>query len=80
MKKTLERIYRLMTTEYGQEETDAANRAYDDLKKRAGKDTVGEGVDFERIRRITGYLVGDSRRWNDAKAAELRDRVKHSVR
>jgi hypothetical protein len=36
-------------------------------------------VPFERIRRITGYLVGDMTRWNDAKAAEERDRVKHGV-
>ena len=33
-------------------------------------------VGFERIRRITGYLVGDLRRFNDAKASEVRDRVK----
>ena len=33
---------------------------------------------FERIRRITGYLVGTIDRWNDAKQAEERDRVKHS--
>jgi anaerobic ribonucleoside-triphosphate reductase len=32
---------------------------------------------FARIRRITGYLVGDTNTWNDAKAAELADRVKH---
>ena len=32
---------------------------------------------FERIRRITGYLVGTMERWNDAKRAEERDRVKH---
>lgn len=38
-----------------------------------------ERVPFERIRRITGYLVGDMARFNDAKAAEVRDRVKHSV-
>lgn len=38
---------------------------------------VGEGVKFERIRRITGYLVGDISRWNNGKAAELHDRVKH---
>ena len=36
-------------------------------------------VPFERIRRITGYLVGTMDRWNDAKAAEERDRVKHPV-
>ena len=34
---------------------------------------------FERIRRITGYLVGTLDRFNDGKAAEERDRVKHSV-
>ncbi|WP_010249565.1 anaerobic ribonucleoside triphosphate reductase [Acetivibrio cellulolyticus] len=33
---------------------------------------------FERIRRITGYLVGTLERFNDAKKAEVRDRVKHS--
>lgn len=33
---------------------------------------------FEKIRRITGYLVGDMTRWNDAKAAEEADRVKHA--
>ena len=39
---------------------------------------VGEGVKFERIRRITGYLVGTMDRWNNAKRAEERDRVKHA--
>ena len=34
---------------------------------------------FERIRRITGYLVGTMDQWNDAKRAEERDRVKHSL-
>ncbi|HIX57212.1 MAG TPA: hypothetical protein H9850_07050 [Candidatus Anaerobiospirillum pullistercoris] len=38
---------------------------------------VGEGVKFERIRRVTGYLVGTLDRFNDAKRAEERDRVKH---
>ncbi len=38
---------------------------------------VGQGVKFERIRRITGYLVGTTDRWNDGKKAEERDRVKH---
>lgn len=32
---------------------------------------------FERIRRITGYLVGSTERWNNAKRAEEHDRVKH---
>jgi len=34
---------------------------------------------FERIRRITGYLVGTIDRWNDAKRAEEHDRVKHGI-
>ena len=34
---------------------------------------------FERIRRITGYLVGTIDNWNDAKQAEERDRVKHNL-
>lgn len=34
---------------------------------------------FERLRRITGYLVGTLDRWNDAKKAEEKARVKHSV-
>lgn len=36
-------------------------------------------VPFERIRRITGYLVGTLDKWNNAKRAEERDRVKHTV-
>lgn len=36
-------------------------------------------VPFERVRRITGYLVGTMDHWNDAKTAEERDRVKHSL-
>ncbi|NLB15628.1 MAG: anaerobic ribonucleoside triphosphate reductase [Clostridiales bacterium] len=35
---------------------------------------------FDRIRRITGYLVGTVDHWNDAKRAELGDRVKHGAR
>ena len=38
---------------------------------------IDEGVPFERIRRITGYLVGTLDRFNDAKRAEERERVKH---
>ena len=40
---------------------------------------IGEGVGFERIRRITGYLVGTLDRFNNGKRAEEHDRVKHSV-
>jgi len=38
---------------------------------------IGKGVKFQRVRRITGYLVGTLDRFNDAKRAEERDRVKH---
>lgn len=39
---------------------------------------VGEGVGFERIRRVTGYLSGDVKHFNNGKRAEEKDRVKHS--
>ena len=38
---------------------------------------VGQGVKFERIRRVTGYLVGTLDRFNNGKRAEEHDRVKH---
>lgn len=38
-----------------------------------------EPVSFERIRRITGYLVGTMDNWNNAKRAEEADRVKHET-
>ena len=40
---------------------------------------VGENIKFDRIRRITGYLVGTTDRFNNAKRAEERDRVKHGL-
>lgn len=46
---------------------------------RLANNRVGVGVKFERIRRITGYLVGTLDRFNNAKAAEVRDRVKHTI-
>ena len=39
---------------------------------------VGEGKGFERIRRVTGYLAGDVKRFNNGKRAEEKDRVKHT--
>ena len=36
-------------------------------------------IPFNRIRRITGYLVGTLERFNNGKRAEERDRVKHDV-
>lgn len=40
---------------------------------------TSKGVPFKRIRRITGYLVGSLDRFNNAKRAEERDRVKHDA-
>ena len=38
-----------------------------------------DAVPFQRIRRITGYLVGDLGRFNDAKLSEVEDRVTHDM-
>lgn len=38
---------------------------------------VGEGLRFQRVRRVTGYLTGSLERFNNAKKAEVSDRVKH---
>ncbi len=48
-------------------------------KNEAGKKVTGEGIEFERIRRITGYLVGTVERFNNGKRAEEADRVKHTT-
>lgn len=42
--------------------------------------TLTGNVPFQRIRRITGYLVGTTERFNDAKRAEEKDRVKHDAK
>jgi len=42
-----------------------------------GRSESEEGVSFQRIRRITGYLVGSLERFNNAKRAEVHDRIKH---
>ena len=55
----------LMDFKAAKDKTEAKNRL------------IGEGVKFQRVRRITGYLVGTLDRFNDAKRAEERDRVKH---
>ena len=40
---------------------------------------IGTGLKFQRIRRITGYLVGSLERFNNAKRAEESERAKHNV-
>lgn len=49
------------------------------IKLKVENGMVGQDVGFERIRRITGYLVGTLDRFNDAKRAEVRDRVIHET-
>ncbi|MDE7064316.1 MAG: hypothetical protein K2O70_02450 [Desulfovibrionaceae bacterium] len=48
-------------------------------KQLADAKKIGVNVGFERTRRITGYLVGTLDRFNNAKRAEERDRVKHGI-
>lgn len=55
------------------------NGVIDDVCPRCGR-TEEDGIKFERIRRITGYLVGTIDRFNDAKLSEVKDRVKHGIK
>ena len=50
-----------------------------DVCPKCGRNEHDSNIKFERIRRITGYLVGTLDRFNDGKAAEERDRVKHGI-
>ena len=50
-----------------------------DTCPRCGRKEGSDGIPFERIRRITGYLVGTLDKWNNAKKAEEHDRVKHGL-
>ena len=50
-----------------------------DVCPKCGRRESESPIKFERIRRITGYLVGTLERFNDAKRAEERDRVKHGL-
>jgi ribonucleoside-triphosphate reductase (formate) len=52
------------------------NGIIDDTCPKCGR-TEEDGAAFERIRRITGYLVGTLDRFNNAKRSEVKDRVKH---
>ena len=53
---------------------EAAKKYYDDHRE-----WFDSSVYFERLRRITGYLVGSLERWNDGKKAEEKARVKHGL-
>ncbi len=50
-----------------------------DVCPKCGRKETDGGPPFERIRRITGYLVGSVNRFNNAKKAELEDRLKHHL-
>ena len=50
------------------------------MERKTKEEKLGQGVSFQRIRRITGYLVGTMEQWNNAKRAEERDRVKHRMK
>lgn len=47
--------------------------------QQSGENIIGKGTMFDRIRRITGYLVGSLDRFNNAKKKEVIDRVKHGI-
>ena len=53
------------------------SKLFKDMAVKQAESLVGEGVKFQRFRRITGYLVGTLDRFNNAKRAEVGDRVKH---
>ncbi len=54
------------------------NGVIDEVCPKCGR-TEDDGIKFERIRRITGYLVGTIDRFNNAKLAEVKDRTKHGL-
>lgn len=68
----------MMEKEEGRKVVEISIRSTDNPEE-YGITPVFERVPFQRIRRITGYLVGDLGRFNDAKRAEVEDRVKHTT-
>ena len=57
----------------------SSDKNTDNISNAVNKETrmIGEGINFDRIRRITGYLVGLLNRFNNAKLCEVKDRVCH---
>lgn len=68
----------MMEKEEGRKVVEISIRSTDNPEE-YGITPVFEKIPFQRIRRITGYLVGDLGRFNDAKRAEVLDRVKHTT-
>ena len=69
---------RMMEQEEGRKVTEISVRSTDNPDE-YGITPVFEKIPFQRIRRITGYLVGDLGRFNNAKRAEVLDRVSHNI-
>ena len=69
---------RMMENEEGRKVVEIYIRSTDNTEE-YGITPVFEKVPFQRIRRITGYLVGDLGRFNNAKRAEVLDRVSHKI-
>lgn len=85
IKVTGEEITEQEQQAYIRHATDKYGAALSGVEIKVGKENVEmtyhlNGQPFERIRRITGYLVGSLDRWNNAKQAEEKDRVKHGER
>lgn len=68
----------MMEREEGRKVVEISIRSTDNTEE-YGITPVFEKVPFQRIRRITGYLVGTLDRFNNAKRAEVEDRVKHGM-
>ncbi len=49
------------------------------MRQDTDKPRPGEGVEFQHIRRVTGWLSDSPSRWNNAKRAELAERVAHPL-
>lgn len=64
---------------YGDRLTEIVGIIVPDDEEYIDLEYVLRDVPFHRLRRITGYLVGNLSRWNNGKKAEERDRVKHST-
>ena len=76
--EVVEAAVRMMEEEAGRKEKELYIRRTENADE-YGITPVFETVPFQRLRRITGYLVHSMDQWNDAKKAEERDRVKHTI-
>lgn len=77
-KEIVEKAIAMMEAEEGRKVIEISLRSTDEPDV-YGITPIFEQVKFDRIRRITGYLVGNLNRFNDAKRSEVEDRVKHTM-